>query len=73
MQAIFSGITAALAVFISFCKGAQRYAEAFEATGNTAKRIANVGDKYVEQWEIEQDANIARAKAQVAALANKAK
>ena len=70
MQVIFQGLTAFIAVFISFCRGAQRYAEAFEATGTIAHRIATVGDKHVEQWEIEQDAKIAEAKRKALLAAN---
>ena len=64
-----NAIRAAISVFISVCAGLEKYAKAFEATGTIAHRIATVGDKHVEQWEIEQDANIAKAKA----LALKAK
>jgi hypothetical protein len=58
-----NAIRAALSVFVSICAGLEKYALAFSATGDMVHRIAKVGDKHVEQWEIEQDAVIAQAKA----------
>jgi hypothetical protein len=57
-----NAIRAALSVFVSICAGLEKYALAFSATGDMVHRIAKVGDKHVEQWEIEQDAVIAQAK-----------
>ena len=57
-----NAIRAALSVFVSICAGLEKYALAFSATGDMVHRIAKVGDKHVEQWEIEQDEAIAKAK-----------
>lgn len=58
-----NAIRAALSVFVSLCAGLEKYALAFSATGDIVHRIATVGDKHVQQWEIEQDQAIQAAKA----------
>ena len=68
-----STIGAIFRVIIAMCKGAERYAEAFEATGSVANRVVRVADKHVANWEYEQDAKILETRAQVAAKLLEAK
>ena len=60
-------IGAAFAVIIALCRGFQRYAEAFEATGSIAIRVTSVADKHVQNWEFEQDQTIIENRAKVQA------
>jgi len=54
-------------VVISICVALQKYAKAFEASGDMANRIVTVADKHVHNWELEQDQKIEATKAKVLA------
>lgn len=56
-------------VVISVCLALQKYAKAFEASGDMVNRVVTVADKHVQNWELEQDLKISEVKAKV--LANK--
>jgi|LauGreDrversion4_2_1035121.scaffolds.fasta_scaffold4191622_1 hypothetical protein len=57
--------SAIITVIVSFCRAFEKYALAFEASGDMANRIVKVADKHVQNWELEQDQKIAEAKAKV--------
>lgn len=61
---------AIISVIVAFCKGAEKYAKAFEASGDIIIRVTTVADKHVQNWEFEQDAiildNQAKVKAKLA-------
>ena len=54
---------AIIAVIVSFCRGAEKYAKAFEVSGDMVTRVITVTDKHVQNWELEQDQKIAENKA----------
>ena len=58
---------AVIQVIIAFCRGAEKYAKAFEASGDIVIRVTTVADKHVQNWEYEQDAQILENKAKVQA------
>jgi len=58
-------------VVISVCLALQKYAKAFEASGDMVNRVVTVADKHVQNWELEQDLKISEVKAKV--LANNKK
>jgi len=54
-------------VVISVCLALQKYAKAFEASGDMVNRVVTVADKHVQNWELEQDLKISEVKAKVLA------
>jgi hypothetical protein len=59
-------------VVISVCLALQKYAKAFEASGDMVNRVVTVADKHVQNWELEQDLKISEVKAKVLANNKKA-
>ena len=58
---------AIIQVIVAFCKGAEKYAKAFEASGDIVIRITSVADKHVQNWEYEQDQAILDNRAKIQA------
>ena len=56
---MFQFITAFFASLSNLLKGVNKYALAFEKTGDIAVAAADVGLKHVKNWETEQDMQIA--------------
>lgn len=61
-------IGAIINVVVSICVALQKYAKAFEASGDMVNRIVTVADKHVHNWELEQDQKINETKAKVLAV-----